>query len=444
MHCNISLETFVTLGENGFSLDELVIKTKELFENEGLSGFLAIILQFIDENLFLNLGYKGKWQPEPCCDRPTYEMKDKIPRRFRTSVGTVRIYWHRVRCCNCGRISIPLRSFMSLKKYQSKTSELEKIVSEVVSEQSYRRGTEHLNTIGSIPVPKSTSHRWIMASDCDEMPTNEESLQLILPDGTGYKRRPDPKNNKNNRGNLRVVLGIDYQGNAVPLGAFSGQSWDDIAQQIHPQEDESSTKIADILLSDGGKGISEAFADMVNMTQRCQWHTIRDLNYIMWHDKASKNERDIAQRELAATLGIDLPAEDFQHVSSQDKSELEDKTVQAEKELDELIERFRSKGYYQAAKYVRNSKDHLFTYVRFWLKTGLLSPKASSMIERMMREIGRRLKRIAFGWSEKGAAKMARIIIKRFTHKHDWEKFWNKRLNITGNVMLVFRGAKII
>jgi hypothetical protein len=66
------------------------------------------------------------------------------------------------------------------------------------------------------------------------------------------------------------------------------------------------------------------------------------------------------------------------------------------------------------------------------------------MIERMMREIGRRLKKIAFGWSEKGAAKMARIIIKRITSSGEWEKYWNDRLRLNGNVMLVFRGAKVL
>ncbi len=56
MYRNISVETLVTLGKKGFSLDELVIKTKEIFDNLGLPAFIALILQFIDENLFLNLG----------------------------------------------------------------------------------------------------------------------------------------------------------------------------------------------------------------------------------------------------------------------------------------------------------------------------------------------------------------------------------------------------
>ncbi|MFH1731148.1 MAG: hypothetical protein ABIF82_05810 [Planctomycetota bacterium] len=92
---------------------------------------------------------------------------------------------------------------------------------------------------------------------------------------------------------------------------------------------------------------------------------------------------------------------------------------------------------------MRDAKDRLFTCVRFWLATGLISPRASSMIERMMLEIGRRLKRIAFGWSERGAAKMARIILKRITTAGEWRAYWNDRLRIQDNVILFCRGVKV-
>lgn len=84
-------------------------------------------------------------------------------------------------------------------------------------------------------------------------------------------------------------------------------------------------------------------------------------------------------------------------MTDEDKEELEKSTEHAEKELEKLINDLRSKGYGQAANYVFCASDKLFTYVRFWLKYGLILPRASSMIERMMRELGRRLKRMAHG-----------------------------------------------
>jgi len=64
------------------------------------------------------------------------------------------------------------------------------------------------------------------------------------------------------------------------------------------------------------------------------------------------------------------------------------------------------------------------------------------MIERLMRELGRRLKRMAFGWSREGAAKMARIIIKLFTSAGQWQNYWRDKLRIHDNVMLVLRSTK--
>jgi hypothetical protein len=47
----ITMEVLSAVSENGFSLDELVFRTKELFEREGLSGFVSLILQLADDRL---------------------------------------------------------------------------------------------------------------------------------------------------------------------------------------------------------------------------------------------------------------------------------------------------------------------------------------------------------------------------------------------------------
>ena len=80
----------------------------------------------------------------------------------------------------------------------------------------------------------------------------------------------------------------------------------------------------------------------------------------------------------------------------------------------------------------------MFSFLRTWLTTGLVSPRVSSMIDRMMREIGRRIKKIGHGWSLKGAAQMTRIIIKRITSADEWNQYWNNKLKITGKVKISF------
>ena len=85
---------------------------------------------------------------------------------------------------------------------------------------------------------------------------------------------------------------------------------------------------------------------------------------------------------------------------------------------------------------MRRAKIGMFGYIRRWLKWGLISPRASSMVERIMRELGRRIKKIAYGWSDKGVTKVARIILKRFANAGAWEDYWQKRMDIIGNVVI--------
>jgi hypothetical protein len=69
--------------------------------------------------------------------------------------------------------------------------ELEKLVTEVASEQSYRRSSNHLEIIGAIPVPRSTPYRCVVQSQSDQIHTSKEIFDLLLGDRTGYKFRPD-------------------------------------------------------------------------------------------------------------------------------------------------------------------------------------------------------------------------------------------------------------
>ena len=93
-----------------------------------------------------------------------------------------------------------------------------------------------------------------------------------------------------------------------------------------------------------------------------------------------------------------------------------------------------AKTFAAAATYIRRAKLWRLGYIKRWLKRELIPPRASSMVERVMREPDRRLKKTACGWSDKGATKIARIILKRFTNAKAWENYWQNKMNCEGNV----------
>lgn len=436
MQERLYVEFFATLADQGFSLDELAIRTKEVYESEGMPGFVGLLLRLYEERICIELvSGKREWQWSRCCSAPRWEYYRSSQRKFRTSIGTVRIQWRRLKCRNCRGSIVPLREALQIRSYQSKTRELEKIVIELVSEQSYRRSCNHLKTIGEIPVPKSTAHRWVMQSDLDLLKIGRRRLEVVMADGTGYKPAAGEQ-----KGELRVALGFTRRGEAIPLGSWSGCSWEEIGRQL--REKLKRRKKVEILVCDGEPGLAEALCQLANRTQRCQWHQVHDLDRFMWMDKAPRRERRKAQSRLAAIFGIQLPEADYQPIKDAHKQEIRKSLTEALQKFETLTRELYFRGYHRAAVYMKRAKTHLFSYVQFWLETGIITPRVSSFLERTMREIARRIKKIGFGWSKKGVTKITYIIMKRFTSDYEWQSFWQSQMRISENVFIFFRGVK--
>jgi hypothetical protein len=448
MQQHINFGLLVSLSNHGFSLDELVLRLGEAFETGGFPGVLSLILNGVDEALCLAL---TGWHQDvvadcfkPCCEHCRWELKEREERTIRTSLGKLEMRWRRLRCVSCGKSFVPLRQWLGLEKWQSKTTELEKVVVEIVSEQSYRRSSDHLERIGAIPVPRSTAHRWVVESRCDQIPQSPEKLQVLMADGTGFKRRPDAAQGKNNQGEVRVAIGLTPEGRAVALGSWSGKSWAEIGLDLEQFEQRKDGTIAEVLVSDGEPGLAEGLAGLYNRAQGCHWHIVRDLGAKLWKEGAPLGQRQLEKKALASIIALEIPAEEVQPIDPSEKAAWQQKIRQAEAELDKLAFGLHERTWHRAAEYVLTLKKRLFGYLEFWLQTGLIVPRTNSFLERVMRELGRRIKRIGFGWSEEGAAQMCRILLRRITDPKDWETWWQEKLGIANNVVCSIRDMKLI
>jgi transposase-like protein len=142
---------------------------------------------------------------------------------------------------------------------------------------------------------------------------------------------------------------------------------------------------------------------------------------------------------------LDLPEGTGEPLKSlEDKLQIEARLKTLGVELDNFITELGMRGYQKAKRYVENAKEQIFTYVKTWLQSGVVSPKVTSLVERMMREIKRRIKRIGFAWSEKGAQKMTRLVLMQLSStKHHWENHWNQKMGINANIKLSFLGIDV-
>jgi transposase-like protein len=92
---------------------------------------------------------------------------------------------------------------------------------------------------------------------------------------------------------------------------------------------------------------------------------------------------------------------------------------------------------------LENLTQRLFTHVEIWLRTGVIAPKTTSLLERIFREIGRRIKRIAWGWSDSAVSKLSKMIILKKYSKEKWEQYWKQKLGIEGNFSIQISQVEI-
>lgn len=444
MQGKITSDLSFCLAENGFSLDELVFKLKELFENKAFSELLRLILQLVQECLMQRM-FSGKALAVKCCNESNFTLNGGYNRRVRTSLGEVKLYWNRVRCRNCGRSFALLKEFLNLEKYQTKTHELERIVVNAVSNDTYRRAVKGISEHGLVNLSHRTAHNWLISTDCDEIQLSSDTIASLGPtqivaDGTKFKGKD--AENKAKRGDLKVVVGVNTRGEVFPLGSWTGESWKNINETW--KKNKLKFPEGSVVVCDGEPGLAESFAEQVEFEQRCHWHIGRDTYHVMHADGADIGTIKTVQKGLAGVLAIELPEDDFKKVSEAEKDDIEVRMERADEAIENLIRYLNSKGFYTAATYIAGARKGMFGYVRRWLKYGVICPRASSLIERVIRELARRLKKIAYRWSDKGAGKIARIILKKFTNEKEWEEYWKIKMKIIGNVMFDIGNYKVL
>ena len=164
-------------------------------------------------------------------------------------------------------------------------------------------------------------------------------------------------------------------------------------------------------------------------------------------DKRAALEDEIIKGVSEAKLSLVLISETAKHISldylvdgivklekkyKEDKEKVKTKYETSKSEIKELIKTFYEKGYTHGASYLEKLSDRLFTNVEFWLKTGVIAPKTTSLLERVFREIGRRLKKIAWGWSDKAVTNISKMIMIKQYSRDKWETYWKEKLGIKG------------
>lgn len=347
----------------------------------------------------------------------------KYPRKISSVFGELAVAIREVECCTCGARYSPILGALKIGPYARKEMNFEQEVTEAVIDTNYRR----LIDGRSIDISLGGIHNLVVESDIDKTfqePVLADDFSAILADGTGVKQQ------KGSKGELRVVVGITKSGRVEPLGSFSNMEWSEIEKTIKQRI--KDTKAYGIpFIYDGEPGLDNFLAD-VAMSQRCTWHAPRGLYHSLWQDGFKKKDSQPEMDKIKQLIGIDLPDGDFELLKEEDKQQVNEKYKSSKAQIKELIETFREKGYRHGASYLENLSERLFTNVEIWLKTGVIAPKTTSLLERLFREVGRRLKKIAWGWSDEAVTNISKMIMIKQYSKEKWEQYWKEKLGIKG------------
>ena len=346
-----------------------------------------------------------------------------VLRGFSTVFGKLNLPLRVAECCNCGARYSPLLSALKIGQYARKEGNFEHEVIEAVIDTNYRR----LIDGRSIDISFGGIHNIVVSSDVDQLyqdPVCVSDLSGIMADGTGLKQY------KGRKGELRSVIGITTAGRVEPLGSFANTDWSDIECTIRERIKE--VKPYNIpFLYDGEPGLDDFLADVAE-SERCTWHGPRGLYHALWQDGLKKKDSQPETDKIKHLIGIELPEGEFEIIKDEDKEQVKAKYQSSKTEIEELIKTFREKGYTRGAAYLENLSDRLFTNIELWLKTGVIAPKTISLLERVFREIGRRLKKIAWGWSDKVATNLSKMVMIRQYSRKKWEQYWKEKLGIKG------------
>jgi len=435
---HITLRFDLATGKVG--LNEIIYKLKELRDTLMLKILEQILTgydDFITERLsrtdiYPSKARKGLGQhvrkddPEERFCRGRKIRKRgyrKNNRRFSTVFGKLDLRLRVAQCCKCGAYYSPLLSALKIGRYAHREMNFEHEVIEAVIDTNYRR----LIDGRSIDISLGGIHNIVVGSDIEKTfqePVLAEDLSAIMADGTGVKQQ------KGRKGELRTVIGITKGGSVEPLGCFTNTEWPEIEHNIKERIKEADSYNIPFIY-DGEPGLDDFLSD-VAQSQRCTWHGPRGLYHALWEDGLKKKDSQPETDKIKQLIGIELPEGDFEILKEEDKEQVKAKYETSKTEIKELIKTFREKGYKHGASYLENLSDRLFTNIEIWLKTGVIAPKTTSLLERLFREIGRRLKKIAWGWSDKAVTNISKMIMIRQYSRDKWEQYWKEKLGIKG------------
>lgn len=442
MEIRIQIEAAITIQEGETNINEFLwaignwsreigLKVTERILETYQSRIVELLCAGQGRSSWITHEHKGM-KGQMCIGGSYSGGGERENRVLRTELGNLSVRTQQIVCRTCGKRFRVLGPLLKIPARSKPTIRLKHMAAETMTDLSYRKGGSRMVALTHLELPKSTAHRWMTTENWQGLGEDVFSAETfksfggILADGTGYKRQGA----ETTKGDLRLVMGMtNSPRKLVPLGVWVDKSWEEIDQELLKKRPEGIQP--PVVVMDGEKG-QEVLGNLAQDIQRCQWHTSNQLGYFLWRDEVAKEDRDPCLQKLSGLLKIELPSGEYQAIPNELKEQIQGQLIESKQSLEKMIRTFQNKGYHAASSYLRNAAAHTFTIVEKWLELGYMPPKVISLLERVMREMGRRIKKIGASWKEKGLLSVAKVLMTRIYNPQQWKSYWEKLLDLQG------------
>jgi hypothetical protein len=322
-----------------------------------------------------------------CAGSPGFERRGKRQRCFYTRYGKVESALLQVTCRGCGCTFSPFVGFFSERGKRYSRDLVQSLVLSALT-VSYHETSRRAEREAGVKAAAITVWRQLrQAYQRYERGQKKASSSrgVLIADSTGVKTG---KTKRGSSLNLAIkVTGRELKGKRARLKkelvSLSVGKW---------HEDELKETVADLVVTDGEpelKGIVARTQPHLP-SQRCLFHTLRDLYWTLYQDGAQ---------------------EEWGYWEKRLWRELRKPSAEGIAGVDHLIAELRLRRLHSTATYLKNAGHDLFTVTK--LKEQGIAPAlvmvATGAVEREFREINRRTE-VGARWSDEGVERVARLL----------------------------------
>lgn len=237
------------------------------------------------------------------------------------------------------------------------------------------------------------------------LPQTSKQDVILEADGTGISTLKSGK-----RGSEAKILmqrkeggGLHFLG--VSVGKYGlKEDWESLFSSMKALFDNTKKYI---LVADGDQTIMDVYKNATLKSyaffQRCLWHIPHQIKYMLWKDKATKEER----KEI-----LKLTYSAFLLNKSISFEELSDYTSMKLARIENLIERCKKLGFNTCSTFLQNTKTHAFVLGR-----SVKDNHNTSLIERAMRSIKQRTRYAT--WNDKSVQNLIKVRLNHFYNDKD-------------------------